>query len=112
MNDYQIWTRSLAVYPDAGLGTELAMCYTALGLLSEAGEYAGVLKKAIRGDDGVQSLILARGSPRALDELGDVLWYLARCADEHGITLEDLMARNTMKLEARRASGTIKGDDR
>jgi hypothetical protein len=63
---------------------------------------AGKLKKIIRGDEV---------RPEAfLSEVSDVLWYLTRICDNLGITLEQLADYNHAKLEARKATNTIKGD--
>lgn len=50
--------------------------YCVLGLVSEAGEVAGVVKKWLRGDYGEATM-----RAKMLDELGDVLWYVALTAD-------------------------------
>ena len=47
LTDYQVWTRTTAIYPK-----EKALDYLGLGLCSEAGEVAGKLKKKIR-DGGI-----------------------------------------------------------
>ena len=49
LNDYQVFTRTTAIYPK-----DKADVYLALGLASESGEVAGKLKKHIR--DGVLNL--------------------------------------------------------
>ena len=46
-----------------------------------------------------------------MSELSDVLWYLARCTDAVGITMEELADYNFNKLEARKKEGTIQGED-
>lgn len=101
--DYQKWTLTTAVYPEAGQHTFNETVYLTLGLASEAGEFAGRIKKVIRGDQVTPESILS--------ELGDCLWYLARLADNMGITLEDAASYNMHKLNARKQEGTIKGDD-
>jgi len=121
---YQLWTRRTAVYPGARTGAPEAMLYTALGLVNEAGEFCGKLKKVIRGDHdhgpkpapGATSTQLAmallrrhRGSADIASELGDVLWYLARAADEQGRDLGEIAAENYTKLEDRKNRGVIKG---
>ena len=101
--DYQKWTITTAIYPDAGKNTFNETLYLVLGLASEAGEVAGKLKKIVRGD---------KIDPESyVSELSDVLWYLTRAVDALGITLEDLAAYNYNKLEARKKEGTIQGED-
>lgn len=80
--------------------------YMALGLASEAGEVAGKVKKLIR--DGHLD------KRAALKELGDVMWYVAGCAEQLGYTLEDVARVNLLKLEDRRRRDAIsgEGDDR
>ena len=80
--------------------------YMALGLASEAGEVAGKVKKLIRdGEFDKRAMI---------KELGDVLWYVAGCAEQLGYTLEDVARVNLAKLEDRRQRDAIsgEGDDR
>lgn len=99
LNEYQDQARTTAVFPDRH-----AMSYTALGLVNEAGEYAGKIKKVLRGDfDFIDNQHLIA------DELGDVLWYLAGCADVLGVTLEEVAQRNLAKLRDRASRGVIKG---
>ena len=94
---YQDFTDSTAVYP-ARLGLE----YTALGLASEAGEFAGKVKKAIRDNTYDADAMAA--------ELGDVLWYLARAAAELDIHLSDIAKENIDKLKSRKDRGKLKGN--
>lgn len=109
--DYQIATRDTAIYPEAQEGSFNALAYVTLGLSNEAGEVAGKVKKIWRDNEGeigheAQEAIAA--------ELGDVLWYLARVADELGVDFESVAAANLAKLNSRRERGVIggSGDDR
>jgi len=68
-----------------------------VGLGGEVGEVLELLKKDVRdGKLDVDDLAL---------ELGDVLYYLVKIADSHGLRLKDLMERNKAKLEHRRKYG-------
>ena len=108
LDEYQAKTRNTASYPDAFSGTRAAINYTVVGLVGEAGEIANKWKKLLRGDYVGHSRMAIE------DEIGDVLWYAARLAEELGTSLDVIAARNIAKLELRLKSGTIKGngDDR
>lgn len=70
----------------------------ALGLAGEAGEVADLLKKHLypsKPGDGAQTF------SAIVDELGDVLWYLALVSTAVGVTLEQLAERNVAKLALR-----------
>lgn len=86
--------------------------YLTLGLCSEAGEVAGKLKKWTRGDYKEMDIDEAFNlfSTQILNELGDVLWYVARIADFYNTSLEDVMEGNLIKLKQRQFNNTIKGD--
>jgi NTP pyrophosphatase (non-canonical NTP hydrolase) len=69
-----------------------------LGLAGEAGECADLVKKqffqdgrAIRND--------------LIDELGDVMWYVAETAAALGVTLEEVAQHNVDKLKRRYPAG-------
>ena len=93
---YQDFTDSTAVYP-ARLGLE----YTALCLASEAGEFAGKVKKAIRDNTYDADAMAA--------ELGDVLWYLARAAAELDYHLSTIAEMNVEKLKSRKERNVLSG---
>ncbi len=95
---YQKLAADFAVYP-----AETGKVYTALGVANEAGEYAGKIKKLMRQDGEADLKAL-------VDELGDVLWYVAMAAKEWGIPLHVIAGRNIRKLNDRRARDQIKGD--
>ncbi len=84
------------------------LMYLTLGLAGESGEFADAVKKIIRvcgshDDTGFAELMLGPdgGATKLLEELGDVLWYLTKLADFLGMSIEDLMVRNTYKLYTR-----------
>lgn len=97
-SEYQKETRQTAIYPP-----EKALEYLCLGLASEAGEVAGKMKKVIRDTPNEFP------KKEMISELGDVLWYLARLADELGVDLSDVAQGNINKLLARKKNDTIKG---
>ncbi|MGI8470501.1 MAG: nucleoside triphosphate pyrophosphohydrolase family protein [Pyrinomonadaceae bacterium] len=101
--DYKNAITPMIVYPRA---TKIeALQYLALGLNGEAGEVADQIKKAMRNDDGeisVERLVKLRS------ELGDVLWYLTRLADELETNLAEVANENVEKLLARKEQGTLR----
>ena len=99
--EYEEIINKFATYPEAGKGTTLALAYCALGLTGESGEYAEKVKKLIR--DGKLD------KPLAAKELGDVLWYLTRSANELGYTLTDIAEINLVKLTSRQERGVLQG---
>lgn len=74
---------------------------TLAGLGSEVGEVLGKYKKEIR--DGVDH------SEAIISELGDVLWYVARIADEYGYELTGIAEANKDKLTDRKERDVLKG---
>jgi NTP pyrophosphatase (non-canonical NTP hydrolase) len=107
-DDYQDATERTAIYPDEipeWLDPELV--YLALGISGEAGEVAEKVKKAIREDDEVYMV-------EAIDECGDLLWYLARFLDEQNQPMSEVAAQNMDKLLDRQARDQLtgQGDDR
>lgn len=92
--EYQEKAGLTALYPRRGSNLE----YPTLGLAGEAGEVANVVKKIQRDDGG--NLTPERREVLK-DELGDVLWYISACADELGITLDEIAEHNVMKLASR-----------
>jgi len=101
--EYQTKSRKTARYPAIGH----AVIYPTLGLVNEAGEVAGKVKKVFRDKGGV----IGETEREALkSELGDVLWYLAQVCTELGLTLDEVAEHNIAKLYDRLERGTIKGD--
>lgn len=109
-NDYQKQTGITAVYPP-----DRALEYLTLGLVGEAGEVANKLKKVIRGDyknPKLASKIPEEVRDQIIDELGDVLWYVAQLTTVLDTRLSSCMEKNLHKLQKRQEKGTLKGDNR
>ena len=102
-NEYQKKSRKTAQYPAIGH----PVIYPSLGLVNEAGEVAGKVKKIFR-DKGGEINEESKAALKA--ELGDVLWYLAQIATELGLSLDEIAAYNIDKLYSRLARGVIRGD--
>lgn len=106
-NDYQMQTATTAIYPGRGDYKSYAgLSYTALGLVGEAGEVAGKVKKIARDDAEVIGLATRA---KIADELGDVLWYAAQVASQLGVTLDSVAAGNLAKLADRKDRGVLQG---
>ncbi len=102
-NEYQTKSRKTAKYPAIGH----PLIYPALGLVNEAGEVAGKIKKVFRDKDGQ----ISEETRQALKaELGDVLWYLAQVATELDLSLDEIAEYNIVKLYDRLERGKIHGD--
>ncbi|MCD5382119.1 MAG: nucleoside triphosphate pyrophosphohydrolase family protein [Candidatus Pacebacteria bacterium] len=102
-SEYQKQSRETVVYPDAGNN----YVYPTLGLAGEGGEIANKVKKIARDNAGT----LSDEVREALKgELGDVLWYAAQLATELDLSLEDIAEENIVRLQSRKARGTLHGD--
>ena len=93
-SEYQSEASQTALYPRRGSNLE----YPTLGLAGEAGEVANIVKKIQRDHSGVLN---DETRAKLKDELGDVLWYIAACADELGLTLQEIAEYNVNKLAKR-----------
>lgn len=114
LNDYQDAARKTA------MGTSLD--HYVLGLVEEAGEAAGVLKRFHRGDENfIAAVDLWEGDEAFFDlstfakdkliaEVGDVLWYAAMIADLLEVRLEDVATKNIAKLSDRMKRNVIQGE--
>jgi len=84
-----------------------AIVYPTLGLVNEAGEVAGKIKKIFRDKNGA---ISAADRDALKYELGAVLWYLTQICTELDLTLEEVAEANLEKLFSRLARNQIQGE--
>ena len=99
--DYQTQASKTAVYNDADI-----IIYPSLGLLSEAGEVAGKIKKVLRDKNGMFS---PDDRAEISKEVGDTLWYIASLCTDLGIGMETVAQQNLDKLNSRMARGVLGG---
>lgn len=105
--DYQVWTRTTAVYPK-----KAGLAYTLVGLGGEIGELFNKYKKLLRGDfSGIKdkNILEEKVFEPIEQEIGDILWYLARTTDELKMNLGKIAEKNVIKLENRKKENTLKG---
>src|SRR5690606_817430 len=71
--------------------------------VGEAGEASDEFKKALRQCNSQEEFIeaLTGRMPKLLDEVGDVLWYIAAICNALNITMQELMFYNAGKLHLR-----------
>ena len=98
-DEYAAMVHDLAFYPN----TDTELGYPTLGLCGEAGEIANKVKKVYR--DGIPV-----PTDALVDELGDVLWYVAALANALKTPLSEVARRNIEKLHSRRDRGTLRGN--
>jgi NTP pyrophosphatase (non-canonical NTP hydrolase) len=67
-----------------------------LGLAGEVGELLNEYKKKLRDGDAHE-----RFGDRVIEELGDILWYVAETATKFGANLEDIAQKNLQKTRSR-----------
>ncbi len=77
---------------------ELNFFHGAIGLASEAGELLDSVKRVIAYGEEVDRI-------EAVDELGDILFYLVLCCQGLGVTLREVQQANLRKLKSRYPSG-------
>lgn len=103
---YQEWVYNTT---DVSVANKYGLLYGALKMQAEAGEFANKLGKRLHDSSfDPTHPTSALDVDVFVDELGDVLWYAAYCANELGVRLDDVMAHNMDKINKRRASGVIK----
>lgn len=79
--------------------------YSALALAGEAGEVANEMKKVLRASERCFWTYPQR--ERLLDEMGDVLWYLASLSEDLDSDLDEVAIRNCDKLRERHGEQSV-----
>ena len=108
--DYQIFTKSTAVYPE--VGTLQGLHYSIPALTEEAGEVAGKWAKYVR--KGYPEDKLPELKEAIIAEAGDVFWQLCRVLDDMNIDVNTVLVKNKDKLVDRMNRNVIigEGDER
>lgn len=73
-----------------------ALIVPLLGLAGETGTLLSAYKKWLRDGDAHRLF-----KDRVIEDLGDVLWYLANLADKFGVSLDDVARANLVKVHDR-----------
>lgn len=86
--------------------------YISLGLVAEVGEICDKVAKSVRRGEAVvndNSLVFQDKDimQGVLNEMGDVLWFVACMAQYFGVSLEDVARANIDKITKRRLAGEI-----
>lgn len=82
------------------------LAYHTIGLVNEAGEVAGKVKKFMRGDSITHDDLVTMLS----GELGDLIWYAAMICEDMGISFDQVALSNLEKLADRASRNVIKGN--
>lgn len=87
---------------DTGINISLLLT-SAIGISAEGGEFSEIVKKAVfqgkpLNEDAINHL---------QSELSDIMWYCTNAARALNITMDDVIAKNVAKLEARYPGGTF-----
>jgi len=104
--EYQTESKKTAIYPKQDGSLNYPLTYPIMGMLSEAGEVAGKVKKAIRDNGGV---IDEERKQDLAAEVGDVLWYMTQICTELGLSLDEIAKANLDKLNSRMDRGVLSG---
>lgn len=107
------WPLLLAEYAVLAMRTakdfgdqRMNLIHAGLGVASDAGEFATMVKKhTVYGFplDGLLAVdgVLDSVRNHAIEELGDVLWFITLAAQTLGVTLDEVARRNIEKLGKR-----------
>lgn len=92
---------------------DLMKLHSALGLVEEAGELAGCVKKNVIYGKDLSAVMKEDGKDlrtHIIEEAGDVLFYLQSVLNQYGLDFQDVLQYNANKLGARYA-GLVYSDE-
>lgn len=96
LHEYQLFARKGILAPESLSKSQAITCHFAMGLSGETGEVVDIVKKHIFHGKPLNTEHL-------IEELGDVMWYLANIASIYSIDLDTVLQRNEEKLRKRYA---------
>lgn len=111
IDDYQKLALMTAFFKEPYIDRDIS--YASLGLAGEAGEVSNKIKKILRGDyDDLDGTCHVPAEVRlsVLNELGDVLWYVAALCSLFQTDMSILLTQNIIKLQQRNINNTIQGE--
>jgi len=108
--EYVRWIDQTAWYVHKGERNAKELSYILHGSSGENGETSDVFKKVIREvgfDDHARFTAIMQdwGAQKVLDETCDQMWYIAATCAYLGITIEELMLYNMVKVHKRLTEG-------
>lgn len=93
-NEYQTNAMRTAKMFDSA---PMNLVHAALGICTEGGEFTSEVKRiAIYGKASNVEMI-----EHMIEELGDLMWYIALAADSIGVSMEEMARLNIEKLQLR-----------
>ena len=92
-NEYQERIKPTELWPKT-----MGPSYPIIGLSGEVGEVANEIKKMYRDDCGE---LTYKRKQKIIEEMGDVLWYLASLASSLHLELENIAQVSLNKVENR-----------
>lgn len=101
LEEYQEFVETTWLREETPVAEELRIFY---GIVGELGEIAELNKKYMR--DGGDYKVWRENAEK---EFGDVMYYIAKYANYFDISLDDILAKNVMKLTSRKDRGVIGG---
>jgi NTP pyrophosphatase (non-canonical NTP hydrolase) len=78
----------------ASMKEAITLLHSVIGMSGEVGELAGTIEKCIYYGQSLDKVNL-------LEELGDLMWYIAEMCNATGFSLEQVMKANIAKLKKR-----------
>ena len=100
LDEYQKQASTTAVYPN-----KHKVLYPVVGMTAEAGEALNIVKRHLRSGDTELS---HKTREALIEEVGDVLWYVAILAEDLGLSLSTVARENLEKLQLRKERGELK----
>jgi NTP pyrophosphatase (non-canonical NTP hydrolase) len=94
MNNEFTTYQTLALRTAKPMNVKELLLHAALGLTGEAGEFADCIKKHWAYEQPLDT-------QNAIEELGDLLWYVALACDALNIGMDDVASMNIEKLRKR-----------
>ena len=100
MDIYQECTKDMAAYPGAGEGSLDALIQCTLGINKQAGKISRSMQAILDPRQAAAPMV---------EQLGVLLWWTARCADELGVSLEELAELNLGEWMDKRLAQAMDG---